>query len=1374
MAGKFLSSRPWTRRILLATGIFVGVTGALVVALRIAAATSLGRNFVEARVEGINASGISVEIDGMEGDLLGTLRIARLTLRDSEGVFATADDLLLDWAPMSLLSKTLRVKTLEGGDIVLLRQPVTEPSPSPSNGGGGSPLDRYVLDNLAIERIEIAEPVAGQAATFTLTASADAGGESGKAKIRLTPVSGTEDRLVSDLAWSVDEGLSGDLDASLAAGGALATALGLPEDKDLRAGLSARGDLDSWQLEASAALGGVDVLVLDASRRSGDLGATGQVNLAALSWVNENLDRFGDRLDIKAGTGDGRVTFAAEARDVRLEAGTVWPLADNVLEASGIDFNLALAPDADLLPPETGDVGAAEISGNLRQDGRIWNFEGSADIAEISVSGYGAGRVSGPVIVSYGPEALDFDTSLSVQALAGLPDAAITLIGSDTQVSARGAYTLDSGNLFLNRAELASDGTRATAEGSATFGEEMSLDLSGEIETQRLADLSGARAEGARLDWTLRQLNGEPQIVTAQGEVAGLANLPFPAGDWLGQAARVDLAVSLAESGPLIERFILTGDNVEAEASGNIEGDRMALTASVNAGAASDGSLSLGPLSLTATLDGNFSDFAFTTDGRLESVDAAGFNASGLVIDASGARGADAMSVDLDLSAESAVGQPLRLVSSARLAEPAWRISGLKLDWGTLGATADISGSLDDLLAIDGTANISGTPPFDGLPFEAVNADLSATNGQIDLDAALEGLSLAGFTFPDAKITANGTPDALDYRADFAGEGEIRAILREVGLTLDGRAERGADGFVTRTNLNGNVGDLDFSTTEPLLVAFADGLTAQTALSMLGGRLDLSYEAGETRRIAARSSELELAPVFELLARPDLEGRIKIETELTGPAGAPLQGSTRLELSGLDSIEVETPALSADINARFAATGLDADADITGEAGLSLTASATAPSDAATMLGFDMQGVQLSAEGGGPLATIWAYAGPPETELRGDFRITTETGAGNGLSAVLSVADATFEHGTLGLYLTNLDLDASFADSRLSLDSVSAEGREGGGVSGSGAYTLGETGRFEVTLSDLVAVRRRGLSATASGSVAYDIGTERNEIAGEIMIDDAVFSLDTALPESRPPTLDVTFRSPETGEPEADAPVDPTPTYLDITLTAPQQLSVRGRGVNAELGVNATIGGTLADPGIQGVARVVRGDVEFAGRRFDFVDSRVTIAGDPSDARLDLTAEYDTTDFTARINITGTPMRPDIAMSSSPDLPEDQVLSRVLFGRSPTELSALEAAQLASALSSLAGGGSGFSLTGSIQDALGLDRVDLGQSADGSASLSTGKYLAEDIYLELETTGSGTPGVALEWTPLENVEVGTMIDPVEGPEFSVQWKRDYD
>jgi len=103
----------------------------------------------------------------------------------------------------------------------------------------------------------------------------------------------------------------------------------------------------------------------------------------------------------------------------------------------------------------------------------------------------------------------------------------------------------------------------------------------------------------------------------------------------------------------------------------------------------------------------------------------------------------------------------------------------------------------------------------------------------------------------------------------------------------------------------------------------------------------------------------------------------------------------------------------------------------------------------------------------------------------------------------------------------------------------------------------------------------------------------------------------------------------------------------------------------------------------------------------------------------------------------------------------------------------LQAAQLAGAAAQLAGGDA-LSLTGQLEAATGLDRLDFGFDDNGGATLSTGKYLADNIYLEVESGGTGAPGVALEWTPLTNLELDAEIDPELGPKVAIQWKRDFD
>jgi len=160
-------------------------------------------------------------------------------------------------------------------------------------------------------------------------------------------------------------------------------------------------------------------------------------------------------------------------------------------------------------------------------------------------------------------------------------------------------------------------------------------------------------------------------------------------------------------------------------------------------------------------------------------------------------------------------------------------------------------------------------------------------------------------------------------------------------------------------------------------------------------------------------------------------------------------------------------------------------------------------------------------------------------------------------------------------------------------------------------------------------------------------------------------------------------------------------------------------------------------------------------------------------ARLDIEAERDTGEFLAKVNITGTPRRPEVSLSAEPDLPEDEVLSRVLFGRSPSQLTGLEAARLAAALAQLSGGG-GFDLMGGLENLTGLDRVDVTQDASGQFMVATGRYLSDDVYLEVTSNASGSTGVSVEWEARDNISIGAETVPGEGQNLSIQWKKDFD
>jgi translocation and assembly module TamB len=228
---------------------------------------------------------------------------------------------------------------------------------------------------------------------------------------------------------------------------------------------------------------------------------------------------------------------------------------------------------------------------------------------------------------------------------------------------------------------------------------------------------------------------------------------------------------------------------------------------------------------------------------------------------------------------------------------------------------------------------------------------------------------------------------------------------------------------------------------------------------------------------------------------------------------------------------------------------------------------------------------------------------------------------------------------------------------------------------------------------------------------------------------------------------------------------------LDVELRAPTgNVFVRGRGLDVELSVNARVRGTLRNPELTGNARIVRGDYEFAGKRFVFDDSgSIRLSTNPGAIRLNLRAIREDPALTAEIRVTGTAAQPVITLTSTPALPQDEILSQVLFGRSASQLSPIEAAQLASSVASLAGGG-GFDILGNLRELAGLDRLSFGGDASG-LTIAGGKYLSDDIYFEVIGGGVEQAAVQVEWQVRRNVSVTSRVNSLGDARLSIRWRR---
>jgi translocation and assembly module TamB len=119
------------------------------------------------------------------------------------------------------------------------------------------------------------------------------------------------------------------------------------------------------------------------------------------------------------------------------------------------------------------------------------------------------------------------------------------------------------------------------------------------------------------------------------------------------------------------------------------------------------------------------------------------------------------------------------------------------------------------------------------------------------------------------------------------------------------------------------------------------------------------------------------------------------------------------------------------------------------------------------------------------------------------------------------------------------------------------------------------------------------------------------------------------------------------------------------------------------------------------------------------------------DPALDFVASETSGGVTATLTVGGYASLPTITLSSTPQLPQDEVLARLLFQKSATQISPLQLAEGAQALASMAGIGSGFSPLASIRGGLGLDRLSLGSGSGPTTgtTIEAGKYVSHNVYV---------------------------------------------
>lgn len=1390
----------WLRRIAIGLAVLLGTILALLAIAYVWLDSSSGKRFVAKQIEGMEfENGMSIGIGAIEGSLYGEMRIRDLTLRDPKGVFASSPLVELDWRPFAFIGSHVDIRSLIVPQMRLRRLPTFNETP-PTNEPLLPDLDIDIA-NLQLRRIDIDAPVTGQrhraslngkvhiadrtavvsARAATTAGAGFAGGESAVIDLRAVPETNT-----LDLTFRLDAPAEG-LIAGL-------TGIAQPMQLDL----SGKGDWQAWNGALKGTLGDQSLGNIALTARNGTFAARGTMRPALLlksqpgtllapeTAIDITTTANERRFDLAARIGNENFALDAKGlvdlgesrmRDLAIGFRLLQPgaIAEN-LNGAGIVANLTL-DGAFAAPRIAYEVNAARLgfndmailglraSGAARLDRDAWIIPVSARASRIAGLNAAAGgllenvrldgdlaysnarlmsdnmRIRSSRIDATAVLLADLNTGLYTGALNGRVNGyRVESVGVfnvatdiDLETTGNGGFRL-AGTVRARSSQIFNDGLREFLGGNSLINANVSYGSDGIGRVTRLTVAApafrlsqGSGSYGADGQIRFNASGSSNQYGPLAVAVTGTVTRPVAT----VRAARPGLGVGMSN---VVATLRGNGESYVVEGSGDT--DYGPFTADV------DIFTNRGPLEIAVNPGTRFADIGIT--GRVRQTSAGPF-AGELAADGAGVSG------NVSLSATGAYQRAVLALTArdARLPGPAGLVIGRAI------VSADMV--LAETPQVVADIQIAGAR-MNQLQIVAARAKVDYRGGRGSARVMAEGRN--GFPF---RIAANAALQPDLWR-----------------IALDGRA-------------NG----IDFKTRNParILPQNAQYRLMPTTIDLSRGTIQLAGSYGAGMNVEARLSDVDLALINPIMPGLGLGGTASGSLDFAQASATSFPSAdARLRIEDFTRTSLASVSQPVDMSVvgRLQPDGGSANAiirrrgAIIGRMQVGLNPLPPGAGSWTTRL------LAAPLSGGlrynGPADTLFSLAALPDQSLTGPIGVAADfTGRVQQpqLRGIVRANSLTYENEQYGTRLTNMRLRGSFTGDRLQVEELTARAGEGT-IRGEGFVSLSSAQGFPVQLAlDLDKARLAqgsDLAATATGQLRIiNSAAQGAVISGTISLPETRYRI-VRQGSARVAKLTGVRRKPAlgrariTGDPEPMSGV-PSNWKLDVKVVADNQIYVSGMGLDSEWAADIRITGTTGNPRITGGIDLVRGTLGFAGRSFDLEEGRLRFnGGSATNPELNLRASGEAGDVTVNIVVSGTGENPDIAFSSTPSLPQDEVMARILFGNSIGELTPIQAVQLAASLNSLRGGSGGLNPLGVLQSASGIDRLRIlgaDEETGRGTSLAVGQYISNDVYVEIITDTRGFTATQIEISLSKALSVLSQVGSFGGSNVNVQYRKDY-
>ncbi|SIN61534.1 translocation and assembly module TamB [Parasphingorhabdus marina DSM 22363] len=1385
--------RPFLKR----RPVLIALVGMMLLFLAVMAGTIIwldsrkGHEFVIAQIEGLEREdGLEIGIGAIEGSIYGKMRIVDLELRDPRGPFFRAGSTRIDWRPTAWIFNELNISS------AVVEQARLERVPELVDTGTDRPLlpdfDIYIAEFQAAE-LELAAAVTGSAQQANIAGAIDV--RAGRAMVNLdAATTGSGDKLVLNLnAEPENQKLDLNADITAPAGGVIAAFLGLQNDSSIV--VAGEGDWQKWDGNFAATSGERTLAELELTARDGLFGYDGNI---AATFLPAGLARTiaAPQLVVNgtATVDDGRVGLDAQLRSVAatLTANGGFNTRASSFDAMRLDMRVrnpsALSPSL-----RAQDLQFRALLNGCLPELRYQYLLTAPQLA------LGKSLMTGVRVEGAGkrdPDGWSFPLEFRSGTLVGNGEL-LQQLASD--LNGQGVLRLEGARLFASDIGLTTRSVTAVADLEALLDSgELAIGLNARapgflVRGVGLADIAADISVGTGS--TGLELSGDATTRMRRmdnGFLGGLAGgLPvLETGLGLGPDNRLRFSNLKIDSPDLrfqgqgIQRtaaefsFSGRGDHsqygsFDLELDGRLARPDIALLL--------DSPLPAAGLSrVRLDLEPVDSGFAFTTAGGST---LGPFEGDGRIVLVAGEQ--TVVRINRLLVSDTVASGNIRPTSLGLAGN--LNVTGGGVEGSVMfepGTSADAANRQLIRAQLEASnARFDGEPPI-LIRAGSLDADILLVEGQSDITATVRAQGISRGEVMIGRIAGNATLTNGTGQATFSIAG-----TRGSSFDFQAKADITPDRYVMTGNGVFEGRSLRFA--RPLELRRAgDGWAASpTVLRYGNGTARLSGKWGDDdSRLDLQLTRLPLSLLDIVYDDLELGGEASGSIRLTQSGSRLPVGDASLKIRNLTRSGLILTSTPVDLGLNVAVSRRNAAARgvIKSQAGKTIgrfQGRVTGLGNGRWQDELRNRPLFAQARFNGAAESLWRLTGVETFDLTGPVAMSADIGgtlASPEIEGQLRTTSARLESPLTGTVISGIKASGQFDGSRLILPAVSGQTRGGGTVSGSGSFdfavadndNIGIT--FDVNAERAALIARDDFAATVSGPIKIRSSAEGGQISGDVVLNRSFFqfgraSETVALPDIR--VTEINRRADERPRRSRSR-----PWRFAINANAPNRLQVEGLGLSSEWRADLRVSGPVDNFALTGSANLVRGNYTFAGRRFQLQRGRIRFVGNqPPNPILDIEAEANLTGLNATINVTGTGNRPEIAFASVPALPEDELLSRILFGASISDLSAPEAVQLAAAVASLNSGG-GLDPINQLRKAVGLDRLRILPSdtdTGSGTSIAAGKYITRRAYVELITDGKGYSATRLEFQITRWLSILSSISTLGRQSANIQVSRDY-